>query len=156
MKPVEQGERVAFFLAAAVVTAGVAAVLTAGGVRAQSSSSGACVIFFEEDNCSVGFDRSSCCTSAGPYLRGCWKNDEARSMEVHGPAGTTITVFDSPKAATEDDYFVLTKRTSDPVCVGSFESARPSLESTPHEWFYSGGNGLDGKVSTFTWSDPRR
>ena len=29
------------------------------------------------------------------------------------------------------------------------------LAATPHRWFYSGGNGLDGKVSTFRWSDPR-
>ena len=27
---------------------------------------------------------------------------------------------------------------------------------TRSSWFYSGGNGLDGKVSTFRWYDPRQ
>ena len=77
-------------------------------------------------------------------------------MEVHGPVGTTITVFDSPKYSTSDDYFVLTKGAADPVCVGSFENARKSLGNSQHRWFYSGGNGLDGKVSSFIWADPRQ
>ncbi len=134
----------------------VAMLASAGVAHSQSPPDGACVIFFEGNRCSPGFDRSSCCTEAGPHMRGCWTNDEARSMEVHGPAGTTVSVFDSPKASTSDDYFVITKNDDQPLCVGSFESARATLGETSHQWFYSGGNGLDGKVSTFTWTDPRQ
>jgi hypothetical protein len=142
-------------LASCGLVAIVGVLVSAGVAASQSAPSGACVIFFEGNRCSPGFERSSCCTEAGPYMRGCWTNDEARSMEVHGPAGTTISVFDSPKASTSDDYFVITKSDDEPVCVGSFEGARATLGETSNEWFYSGGNGLDGKVSTFTWSDPR-
>jgi hypothetical protein len=134
----------------------VAMLASAGVARSQSMPGGACVIFFEGNRCSPGFERSSCCTEAGRYMRGCWTNDEARSMEIHGPAGTTISVFDSPNASTSDDYFVITKNDDQPVCVGSFDGARATLGETNNEWFYSGGNGLDGKVSTFTWTDPRQ
>ncbi len=112
-----------------------------------------CVIFYEGNDCTQ--DRSSCCTEAGAGMGGCWKNDEARSMKLHGPAGTLIAVFDDPKASTSDDYFVLTKEIDEPICVGSFDHSAQLLSGTRHHWFYSGGNGLDGKVSTFRWHDPR-
>jgi hypothetical protein len=87
----------------------------------------------------------------------CWTNDEARSMKVYGGAGTVLTAFDAPDASTQDDYFVLRKQDDRPICVGSFEGARGHFDPPGRpKWFYSGGNGLDGKVSTFRWSDPRR
>jgi len=112
-----------------------------------------CVIFYEGNDCTK--ERSSCCTEAGAGMRGCWQNDEARSMKLHGPAGTLIAVFDDPKASTKDDYFVVTKEVDEPICVGSFDHSAQLLSGTRQHWFYSGGNGLDGKVSTFRWSDPR-
>jgi hypothetical protein len=42
-----------------------------------------CVIFYEGNDCTQ--DRSSCCTEAGAAMHGCWENDEARSMKLHGP-----------------------------------------------------------------------
>ena len=113
-----------------------------------------CVIFFEGNDCTA--ERSSCCTLSGPRMRECWVNDEARSMKVHGPRGTVITVFDDPGASTRDDYFVVTKGVDDPICIGSFDHAGQLLAGSNHQWFYSGGNGLDGKVSTFRWIDPRQ
>lgn len=123
------------------------------GAHARLADEARCVIFFEGNDCTA--ERSSCCTQAGPRMRGCWENDEARSMKLHGPAGTLVTIFDHPKAATSDDYLVVVKEVDGPICIGSFEHAAQLLAGTPHQWFYSGGNGLDGKVSTFRWSDPR-
>lgn len=137
----------------AVATFGVNTLGAGGRASAEADAGGRCVIFFEGNDCTKG--RSSCCTDAGKGMRGCWDNDEARSMKLYGPSGTVITVFDHPAGSTSDDYFVFTKGVDDPVCVGSFENAGGILAATPHRWFYSGGNGLDGKVSTFRWSDPR-
>jgi hypothetical protein len=115
-----------------------------------------CVIFYEGKNCDPTQGRSSCCTESGPEMSGCWTNDEARSMKIYGGPDTTITAFDDPQGGTHDDYFVLQKQDLRPVCVGSFDEpdsrAHPPQKST---WFYSGGDGLDGKVSTFRWTDPR-
>ena len=116
-----------------------------------------CVIFFEASDCNPLHGRSSCCTEAGREMSGCWTNDEARSMKVYGGPGTVITAFDHAEAGTQDDYFVLRKRDSKPLCVGSFDRARGRFDPPSRsEWFYSGGNGLDGKVSTFRWHDPRQ
>ncbi len=145
----------AVVIAAFIVTSSPVLYGSVGGSTAQAEDK-ACVIFFEGNRCSVGFDRSSCCTAPDARMRGCWKNDEARSMKVYGPAGTIVSVFDSPQATTDDDYFVLIKGTDEPVCVGSFEYPHKTLEGSENVWFYSGGNGLDGKVSTFRWTDPRR
>ncbi len=121
---------------------------------APHAANGPCVIFFEGNTCSQG--RSSCCTIAGHKMDGCWKNDEARSIKVYGPPGTVVAVFDSPDASTADDYFVLEKHRPEPVCVSSLEVASVSLEGSGHTWFYSGGNGLEGKVSSMRWYDPRK
>lgn len=116
-----------------------------------------CVIFFEAADCNPSHGRSSCCTEAGEEMAGCWTNDEARSMKVYGGPGTVITAFDNPGAETQDDYFVLRKSDSKPLCVGSFDRARGRFDPPSRSsWFYSGGNGLDGKVSTFRWYDPRQ
>jgi len=111
-----------------------------------------CVIFYEGNDLTQ--NHSSCCTNDG-RITTCWSNDEARSMQVFGPAGTTITVFDSPGSSTSDDYFVLEKCDANPVTVGSFESPTDRVNGSCWSYFYSGGNGLDGKVSSFRWYDPR-
>lgn len=112
-----------------------------------------CVVFYEGNDLTQ--NQSSCCTSVGSRMAGCWSNDEARSMKVYGPAGTTITVFDSPSGSTGDDYFVLEKCDGNPVTVGSFENPSGRVGGGCWSYFYSGGNGLDGKVSTSRWYDPR-
>ncbi len=133
---------------------GAVALLTSGAAQDQRElRGGKCVVLYEGNDCTE--DHSSCCTDAGPKLKGCWRNDEARSMMVYGPADTVITVFDDKKASTRRDYFVLIKGDDAPVCVGSFNNPSVSLGNSKHSWFYSGGKGLDGKVSTFEWSDPR-
>jgi hypothetical protein len=115
-----------------------------------------CVIFFEGTDCDPDQGHSSCCTSAGEEMESCWTNDEARSMKVYGGESTVITVFDDSEGATHDDYFVLRKTDEQPICVGSFDAPRGRFDPpTPSTWFYSGGDGLDGKVSTFRWNDPR-
>jgi hypothetical protein len=129
----------------------IAAIPILAFMYAQPALSQACVIFYEGNGCTQS--RSSCCTEAGPGMNGCWSNDEARSMEVVGPSGTVVSVFDSPSGRTNDDYFVLEKTDDNDVCVSSFEN--PTLSGGDGRWFYSGGNGLDGKVSTFRWHDPR-
>jgi hypothetical protein len=116
-----------------------------------------CVIFFEGTDCDPAQGRSSCCTEASSDMGGCWTNDEAQSMKVYGGPGTVVTAFDHPDAETQDDYFVLRKKDSSPICVGSFDHARGRFDPPSRSsWFYSGGNGLDGKVSTFRWYDPRQ
>ena len=127
---------------------------TGGQALARLDDEARCVIFYEGNDCTK--DRSSCCTAAGPGMKGCWDNDEARSMKLHGPAGTQIAVFDHPRGETSDDYFVITKAVDEPVCVGSFDHSAQLMSGSRHAWFYSGGNGLDGKVSTFRWHDPRK
>lgn len=120
----------------------VSEVLTDGGI-----------ILYEGNNASQNI---VCGLSAGISRNvnrrsfGC-ENDEARSAElVNTPANTTFRVFDSPSGSTSDDYFVLTVKKdlsegfSTPYVVQSFEQSgsNGSVDS-----FYSGGNGLDGKVS---------
>ena len=134
---------------------GLVAILTTGTAdeEAEGDDVGRCVVLYEGNDCTE--KHSSCCTLGGPKLKGCWRNDEARSMMVYGPSKTVLTVYDDKKGNTRKDYFVLIKGDDEPVCVGSFDNPSVSLGKTPHKWFYSGGKGLDGKVSTFTWSDPR-
>jgi hypothetical protein len=80
-------------------------------------------------------------------------NDEARSMDLRGPTGTTFRVYDSRNFARTDDFSQIQKKDGNAVCVSSFE------HSSPGEWvsfrgywlWYSGGNGLDGKVSSIQW-----
>ena len=136
---------------------GAVVILTTGAAdeeaKAEEDQGGRCVVLYEGNDCTD--KHSSCCTTAGPKLKGCWRNDEARSMMVYGPSKTVLTVFDDKKANTRRDYFVLIKGDDEPVCVGSFDNPSVSLGKSSHKWFYSGGKGLDGKVSTFAWSDPR-
>ena len=127
------------------------------GVALAEDDQPRCVIFFEGTDCDPTQSRSSCCTEASSDMGGCWTNDEAQSMKVYGGPGTVVTAFDHPDAETQDDYFVLRKKDSNPICVGSFDQARGRFDPpTRSSWFYSGGNGLDGKVSTFRWYDPRQ
>jgi hypothetical protein len=89
-------------------------------------------------------------------MEGCWTNDEARSMKIYGGPGTVLTAFDDPDGRTLDDYFVILKQDDRPVCVGSFDDPeRRTSQPRRSIWFYSGGDGLDGKISTFRWADPR-
>lgn len=80
-------------------------------------------------------------------------NDEFKSLDFRGPAGTVVTVYDARGFAQTDDFAVMIKTDNSPACVWNFE------EETPGKWYtyrgykiwYSGGNGLDGKVSSVRW-----
>jgi hypothetical protein len=80
-------------------------------------------------------------------------NDEARSIELYGPQGTAVTVFDGRVYDESDDYSIIIKTDDDPVCISSFERV------TPNEWIQFRGyniwwdklNGIDGKVSSLRW-----
>jgi len=131
-------------------TAAMAVLVTT--LSTAEPSEAACVVFHEGNNCTQ--NRSSCCTNSGRMNAGCWSNDEARSMTVHGEAGTVVSVFDHSRGSTSDDSFVVIKGDDSPMCVTSFESPSTS-GGQASDWFYSGGNGLDGKVSYWSWTDPR-
>lgn len=80
-------------------------------------------------------------------------NDEARSMDLRGSSGTIATVFDSPRAATTDDFAIIQKTDNRAVCVSTFENSSPGkwVRHRGYLIWYSGGNGLDGKVSYAKW-----
>jgi len=146
-------------LCAATISAGCSTQPPAGAVTQSAQlpcpdlgPSPRCVSFYEKSKLSRNGGVSSCCTDeGGNSMKKCWNDDEARSMQVNGPKGTVITVFDSPDGETDDDYFVLEKLDDESVCVDSFE--RGDVYGGKVRWRYSGGNGLDGKVSTYRWSD---
>lgn len=73
-------------------------------------------------------------------------NDRARSMVLtNAPAGTSITVYDSPDCKTNDDYAtVYVRRNLARVRVDSFQT---SFESADLQVFYYKKNGLDERVS---------
>jgi hypothetical protein len=79
-------------------------------------------------------------------------NDEARSLKIIGFArpGTRIKVFDSPTAATDDDYTLIQIQDNLPLegaCVETFEVTK----MTPgFKEIHRHKNGLDGKVSHVT------
>lgn len=87
-----------------------------------------------------------------PALRRSW-NDEARSMDFRGSTGTYVTVYDSRDYAQTDDFAVIRKTDNDPVCISTFENDEPGkwIEHRGYRIWYSGGNGLDGKVSSVRW-----
>lgn len=76
---------------------------------------------------------------------GC-ENDEARSARiVNLPAGTRISVYDSPSGSTSDDYTTITlRRHIDDLVIPSFES---NVDNADIEMIFRRHNGLDGKVS---------
>lgn len=79
---------------------------------------------------------------------GC-ENDEMRSLKLRGmKAGQRITFYDSPGGSLNDDFAVLNIDRDipwdSPVTVGSFEQR---ITGSHFRMAYSGGNGLDGKVS---------
>ena len=135
---------------AAVIAFGLGGVIIGTPVRATDEP---CVRFYGEYD--FKGTPSSCCTNDGYKMSACHKNDWAKSMVVYGPAGTVITLFDNPNGATGDDFFVLKKLDDEPVRVDSFEGD-PTITGGEVDKFYSGGNGLDGKVSAFYWCDGRK
>ena len=88
----------------------------------------------------VNFKKSSNCD-----------NDEARSAELSQvPAGTKITVYDSPDMKTNDDYTVITVLNDifDSVIIYSFERTYSDYHVRVS---YHRVNGLDGKVSSIAY-----
>lgn len=90
------------------------------------------------------------CQKSGTACYG--DNDEARSLLIVGIAnpGTRIKLFDSPSAATDDDYTVIDIKDDLPpegACVETFEQSKlqPGFRES-----YVRKNGLDGKVSHVT------
>ncbi len=83
-------------------------------------------------------------------------NDEARSCTLKDvPAGTVITLYDSPDGDKDDDWTQITvnQRTTNDVCVPSFE------DDFSDEWYtqnYHKNNGLQGKVSRIKVSVPNK
>jgi len=80
-------------------------------------------------------------------------NDEFVSVDFRGPAGTTVTVYDSYSFGQTDDFAIMIKTDDDPVCVVNFEEVEPGrwYNYRGYQIWYSGGNGLDGKVSSLRW-----
>ena len=124
-----------------------AGVMTQGGV-----------IFFEGNDatqdivCGVpGRVRIEANIKNGDF-NGC-ENDEARSARIAGlPAGTRISVYDSPDGSTSDDYttIVLRKDAKD-LIIPSFETTNTNSE---REITYHRKNGLDGKISRIVIEPP--
>ena len=86
-------------------------------------------------------------------FKGC-ENDEARSARIIGlPAGTQITVYDSPSGSKSDDYTTITL-TSDvrDATISSFEVNEISGGYTSIHHHY---NGLDGKISRIEIKPPQ-
>ncbi|BDU18823.1 hypothetical protein [Dyella sp. GSA-30] len=83
---------------------------------------------------------------------GC-ENDEARSARIANlPAGTRISVYDSPDGNTSDDYttIVLRKDVTN-LIVPSFETTGTNAD---WEITYRRKNGLDGKISRIVIDPP--
>ena len=116
------------------------------------------LVFYEGNDCTqdivftynseVAADEN--CKKSGTACYG--DNDEARSLLITGFAKprTRIKVFDSPSAATDDDYTVIGIRDDLPAegsCVDTFEQSKvtPGFRES-----YVRKNGLDGKVSHVT------
>ena len=79
------------------------------------------------------------------------ENDEARSAELSQvPAGTKITVYDSPDMKTNDDFTVITVLNDivDSLIIYSFEK---SYSNYYVHVTYHRDNGLDGKVSSIVY-----
>ncbi|MBC9909394.1 hypothetical protein [Chitinophaga varians] len=74
------------------------------------------------------------------------KNDEIRSMKLYGVRqGCEITVYDSPDAATNDDFTIVNvKKISPEYTVGTFEK---SYDDDTVTVSFINNNGLDGKIS---------
>ncbi len=80
-------------------------------------------------------------------------NDEARSMIVSADSGYLIKVYDSPDGKTNDDYARIWVESGVRSClVPTFERSQSLCGGRVHVT-YSGGNGLDGKVSRITVYD---
>lgn len=77
-------------------------------------------------------------------------NDKARSLSFEGPTGSIVSVFDSRNYGVKDDYAIIIKTDEEPVCVRTFERTPAGrwIADRGYVIFYSGGNNLDGKVSS--------
>jgi hypothetical protein len=74
------------------------------------------------------------------------QNDEIRSLKLYGVrAGCSITLYDAPNGATNDDFCIVqVKKMSPEYTVNTFER---SYEDDIVVVSYIRNNGLDGKVS---------
>jgi hypothetical protein len=114
--------------------------------RVQASLPSITVILWEGNWCTQD---SRAVVADTPRIRGGW-NDEARSLTFYGPAGSVVSVFDSDNYRTDDDFAIIIKTDDNPICVGSFQNfpAQQWGQRLGYSFFYSGGNGLDGKVTS--------
>jgi len=108
------------------------------------------VAFFEGNGCSQNMDGDFDLPDRS--IGGCdlIGNDESRSMKLTGPipAGFRIDVADSCGDLCEDDWASIVLRDDIPSgeehCICGFQT---DLSTDDYEMKYSGGNGLDGKIS---------
>src|SRR5512135_1074942 len=100
--------------------------------------------FYEGNNCTQNIVDSFDDTAG--QNRAPRQNDEARSVKLTNVRpGCKITVYDSPKQSTTDDWCeIRVKQLSNEIRVDSFEH---SYENTNVQVSYHNNNGLDGKVS---------
>src|ERR1700744_3864831 len=87
-------------------------------------------------------------------FKGC-ENDEARSARiVNLPAGTRISVYDSPSGSKDDDYTtIVLRRNITNLIIPSFETTNTNAD---REITYRRKNGLDGKISRIVIEPPGR
>ncbi|HEX7815560.1 hypothetical protein [Dyella sp.] len=83
---------------------------------------------------------------------GC-ENDEARSARIVGlPAGTRISIYDSPSGSTSDDYTIITlRRNIEDLVIPTFQQ---NVNNADIEMVFRRHNGLDGKVSRIKIEPP--
>ncbi|GLC25533.1 hypothetical protein [Roseisolibacter agri] len=83
-------------------------------------------------------------------------NDATRSLTITGPAGTCITLYDSPKGKTDDDFVIVIKTDDAKRSIGQLEITPVAswVRRTGLLLWYSGGNGLNGKVSSMRLHGP--
>jgi hypothetical protein len=80
-------------------------------------------------------------------------NDEARSVTLDGPAGAYFSAFDRSQFHLTDDYTIIRKSDGQPVCIVTFRQPEIGrwVPYRGYDMWYSGGNGIDGKISSVRW-----